>query len=30
LFLQRDPNKVNELNEKLKELHEVTKSFTSD
>ena len=30
LFLQRDPNKVNELNEKLKELHEVTKTFTSE
>tara|TARA_R110001592_G_scaffold347760_1_gene641495 strand:+ start:14092 stop:14520 length:429 start_codon:yes stop_codon:yes gene_type:complete len=30
LFLQRDPNKANELNSKLKELHEVTKLFTSE
>jgi len=30
MFLERDPEKIQELNEKLKELHEVTKSFTSN
>jgi hypothetical protein len=29
LFLERDPNKIQDLNTKLAELHEVTKNFAS-
>jgi hypothetical protein len=30
LFLERDPNKIQDLNTKLAELHEVTKNFASN